>query len=210
MLDNRGFDLWANGYDDSVKLSEESNSYPFAGYKDVLNTIYRRIREAGAGKILDIGFGTGVLLKKLYDDGCSVSGIDFSPEMIKIAQRKMPKARLMEYDFSKGLPPELKDEKFDFIICTYAIHHLTDDEKIKFIGLLQEHLNVNGEILLGDVAFETREELLKCKAESGGDWDDEEIYMVADTLSKEIAGMRFVKISHCSGVVRIEKGALQA
>lgn len=209
MLDNRGFDLWAEGYDESVKLSEESNSYPFAGYKEVLNTIYGRIREAGVGKILDIGFGTGVLLKKLYDDGFPVSGIDFSPEMIKIAQRKMPKARLMEYDFSRGLPPELKNEKFDFIICTYAIHHLTDEEKIKFIALLQERLNVNGEILLGDVAFETREELLKCKVESGDDWDDEEIYMVADVLSKVIGGMRFVKISHCSGVVQIKKGALQ-
>ncbi len=49
MLNNRGFDLWANGYDDSVKLSQESNTYPFAGYKEVLNTIYGRIREAGAG-----------------------------------------------------------------------------------------------------------------------------------------------------------------
>ena len=31
MLDNTGFDLWADGYDESVGISEENNSYPFAG-----------------------------------------------------------------------------------------------------------------------------------------------------------------------------------
>lgn len=40
MLGNKGFDLWADGYDKSVQLSGEDNEYPFAGYKDVLNTIY--------------------------------------------------------------------------------------------------------------------------------------------------------------------------
>ena len=33
MLDNKGFDLWADVYDKAVGLSEEANSYPFAEYK---------------------------------------------------------------------------------------------------------------------------------------------------------------------------------
>ena len=28
MLDHKGFDLWADGYDKTVGLSEESNTYP--------------------------------------------------------------------------------------------------------------------------------------------------------------------------------------
>lgn len=28
LLDNKGFDLWADGYDKSVELSEKSNEYP--------------------------------------------------------------------------------------------------------------------------------------------------------------------------------------
>ena len=43
MLDNKGFDLWSDGYDKSVGLSDEENTYPFAGYKDVLGTIYKTI-----------------------------------------------------------------------------------------------------------------------------------------------------------------------
>ena len=31
MLNNTGFDLWADGYDKSVGLSDENDRYPFAG-----------------------------------------------------------------------------------------------------------------------------------------------------------------------------------
>ena len=33
MLNNTGFDLWADGYDKSVGLSDENDRYPFAGYR---------------------------------------------------------------------------------------------------------------------------------------------------------------------------------
>ena len=36
MLNDKGFDLWADGYDKSVGISDEGNTYPFAGYKKVL------------------------------------------------------------------------------------------------------------------------------------------------------------------------------
>ncbi len=164
MLDDKGFDLWADGYDNSVQLSEENNEYPFAGYKDVLNTIYNLVRKREKAKILDIGFGTGILTKKLYDDGYQIYGIDFSQNMIEIAKEKMPLANLIRYDFSKGLPEEIKDISFDFIISTYAMHHLEDKEKITFIEKLESHLNEDGKIIIGDIAFKTRELLEKCKA----------------------------------------------
>lgn len=43
MLDEKGFDLWADGYDATVGLSEESDTYPFAGYKKVLGGIFSEI-----------------------------------------------------------------------------------------------------------------------------------------------------------------------
>lgn len=39
MLSNKGFDLWADGYDKSVNISDEDGKYPFAGYKTVLKEI---------------------------------------------------------------------------------------------------------------------------------------------------------------------------
>ena len=51
MLDNKGFNLWADGYDKAVGISEEANTYPFAGYKSVLGGIFDEImhkEEAGS------------------------------------------------------------------------------------------------------------------------------------------------------------------
>ncbi|MDR7855937.1 class I SAM-dependent methyltransferase [Tissierella sp.] len=207
MLDKKGFDLWADGYDKSVELSEENDEYPFAGYKDVLNTIYNIARKREGAKILDIGFGTGVLTKKLYDDGYEIYGIDFSQKMIEIAKEKMPIANLIKYDFSKGLPEEMKDNSFDYIISTYAMHHLKDEEKIKFIEKLENYLNKDGKIIIGDIAFETRELLEKCKINYNKYWDDEEVYFVFEELRKSLLNknISFTEISHCSGVIQISK-----
>ena len=90
MLTEREFDLWADRYDKSVALSESENAYPFAGYKNVLNAVYRAVRESGARRVLDVGFGTGVLTQRLYLDGCMICGVDFSQEMLQIARTKMP------------------------------------------------------------------------------------------------------------------------
>lgn len=205
MLDNKGFDLWADGYDKSVELSDENNEYPFAGYKDVLNTIYNIVHEREKARILDIGFGTGILTKKLYDDGYKIEGIDFSQKMIEIAKEKMPLATLIDYDFSKGLPEEIKDKSFDYIISTYAMHHLKDEEKIKFIKNLQKKLNKDGKIIIGDIAFKTRDLLLKCKTNYNEYWDDDEFYFVFEELRKSLLNknIRFTEISHCSGVIQI-------
>ena len=43
MLNNIEFDLWADGYDKTVGISDEENTYPFAGYKKVLGFIFHSI-----------------------------------------------------------------------------------------------------------------------------------------------------------------------
>lgn len=59
MLSSDGFDLWADGYDQSVGLSDQDETYPFAGYKEILNEIYNRVLSGKGRAVLDIGFGTG-------------------------------------------------------------------------------------------------------------------------------------------------------
>jgi len=207
MLDSKGFDLWADGYDKSVNLSEESNEYPFAGYKDVLNSIYNQVREKENSEVLDIGFGTGILTTQLYNAGCTIIGIDFSKKMIEIAKPKMPNAKLINWDFSRGLPEEIKNHHFDFIISTYAIHHLTDTEKINFIKSLASMLNERGKILIGDVSFDTRNEYDESKEKYHKIWDNDEIYLVAEEIKKNLNNKyfcKYIKTSHCAGILTIE------
>lgn len=205
MLDSKGFDLWADEYDKSVGLSEEENTYPFAGYKKILGTIYKTIMEKPDPTVLDIGFGTGTLTRKLYENGCTIYGQDFSSKMIELALEKMPEAHLYKGDFTLGLVEPLKHEHYDFIVATYSIHHLTDVQKVNFLKELLDRLNDGGKILIGDVAFETLSELEKCKEESGDGWDNNEIYCVSDELRAEFTNLRFERISFCSGILIISK-----
>lgn len=204
MLDNKGFDLWADGYDKSVGLYDEENTYPFAGYRNVLNAIYKKVLESDSNTVLDIGFGTGTLTTALYEKGLTVFDQDFSEEMIKIAKEKMPKAKLFAGDFTKGLVESLMENKYDVIIATYSLHHLTDDEKIPFIKSLINLLNPGGKILIGDVAFENRDTLEACKESFKDYWDDEEFYFVYDEIKEYFSGLSFEKYSFCAGVLSLK------
>lgn len=203
MLNNKGFDLWADGYDKAVGVSDEENAYPFAGYKEVLGTIFQIVMEKPGAVVLDIGFGTGTLTAKLYEQGCVIYGQDFSSKMIELASEKMPHAHLYQGDFTKGLAEPLKCRTYDYIIATYSMHHLTDELKKVFLSDLLGRLNQNGKILIGDVAFETREALDQCRQQAGDEWDDEEIYFVVDELKHFFPTLQFTKISYCAGILTL-------
>ena len=205
MLNKKGFDLWADGYDVSVGLSDEENTYPFAGYKTVLDSIYRTVLAKPKATVLDIGFGTGTLTAKLYEQGCTIYGQDYSARMIELAAAKMPGAHLYQGDFTLGLVEPLRQRRYDFIIATYSLHHLTDQQKTVFLTDLLNRLNEGGCILIGDVAFETRASLDRCREAAGDEWDDEEIYFVADELKRSFPTLSFEKISHCAGVLSLTR-----
>ena len=203
MLDNKGFDLWADGYDKSVGLSDEENTYPFAGYKDVLGTIYKTIMEKENAVVLDIGFGTGTLTTKLYENGSTIYGQDFSARMIELASEKMPNAHLYQGDFTQGLVEPLLVQRYDFIVASYSLHHLTDEQKVCFLRMLHDHLNPGGQVLIGDVAFENRRQLEQCRKDVGDEWDAEEIYFVVNELKRDFPTLAFTRISYCAGVLSL-------
>ena len=205
MLDNKGFDVWAEEYDTSVKLSNEDNTYPFAGYNEIIYKIYKKVISKSNATVLDIGFGTGTLTQKLYQYGCDIYGQDFSLKMIELASNRMPNANLYQGDFTKGVVEQLKQRLNDFIIATYSIHHLKRDEKVKFLHELLSLLNKNGMILIGDVMFETQKELEKCREELLDKWDNDEFYCVVSDLKKEFPNLQFERISFCSGIISLSK-----
>ena len=204
MLNNIEFDLWADGYDKTVGISDEENTYPFAGYKKVLGLIFQTIMGLENAVVLDIGFGTGTLTTKLYERGCSIYGQDFSSRMIALASEKMPNAHLYQGDFSKGLVEPLRNFRYDYIVATYSLHHLTDAQKSDFLLDLRNYLKENGKIIIGDVAFETRKDLEQCKLKAGDTWDNDEIYFVVEELRKDFPALSFTQMSDCAGVLILD------
>ena len=205
MLNSIGFDQWAGEYDESIpKLSA---GYPFEGYYDVLSFVNRSVDSSQGKNILDIGVGTGLLTKELYHKGAEIYGIDFSTKMLEIAKRVMPKGRFFCHDFQKGLPAELKTVKFDYIISSYAIHHLNDDQKVDFISELKGHLIEGGKIIVADIAFGTKDEMRLYSEKFQEDWDNDEVYMTEDEmlerLRKRGIDSIYTQISLCAGVLEI-------
>ena len=208
MLNKQGFNLWADHYDNTVQISEETNAYPFAGYKQILNSIFNEMMQKAYSNVLDIGFGTGVLTSKLYENGHQIDGLDFSPKMISIAKAKMPNAHLIEWDITNGLPSEILENRYDSIVSTYTLHHLTDEEKVSFIIKLLPLIKEEGQIFIGDISFQTREQLDICRQDNLKYWDHDEFYLVYNELKSSletICNCKFYPISHCGGVLTISK-----
>jgi putative AdoMet-dependent methyltransferase len=83
---------------------------------------------------------------------------------------------------------------------------LTDEEKINFIELLSNMLTNTGKILLGDVSFETKDKLERCKEKYNKDWDNDEFYFIAEEIEKLLDdkySCSYIKISQCAGVLSI-------
>ena len=207
MLSKDGFEKWSEEYDNDVKECYINKEYPFDGYFDVFDIILNQIKTNS--KVLDVGFGTGILTKKIYDLGCQVFGIDFSEKMVLISKEKMPNAVFYQQDFNDDLPYELTKERFDCIISTYAMHHLSDIKKVDFIVELANMLKKDGKIIIGDISFTNAQEQEECKNKAQDGWDSDEIYIVADEimplLKEKGLVVKYEQVSSCSGILYIEK-----
>lgn len=205
MMDKDGFNKWAANYDKSVSSSDEEGRYPFAGYTTVLAEMRTLIAEPRGAEVLDLGVGTGKFSAGLYTEGAKICGVDFSAAMLKQARTAMPEGEFHRFDFASGLPAELKGRKFDYIVSSYAFHHLDDAGKASFLRSLVDNLKSGGMIVIADVAFGTAAELAACREMSGEKWDDSESYMVAETLLPLLkdSGRRpeYRQISVCAGIL---------
>jgi ubiquinone/menaquinone biosynthesis C-methylase UbiE len=78
-------------------------------------------------RVLDAGCGSGPLLKALRDRGASVTGIDKSAGMLKLAQRRFgddDRAELLVAEL--GSPLCFPDNTFDDVIASLVLHYLED------------------------------------------------------------------------------------
>ena len=100
-----------------------------------------------AKRVLDLGTGDGRLLALVKIKYPHIEGIalDFSePMLAKAAQRFADdtKVKLYKHDFSLPLPSALG--RFDTIISSLAIHHLTDQRKRDLYNEIFDLLNPGG------------------------------------------------------------------
>ncbi|ENO12279.1 methylase involved in ubiquinone/menaquinone biosynthesis [Thermoplasmatales archaeon SCGC AB-539-C06] len=83
--------------------------------------------EAQEGKkLLDIGCGTGFLLRAASLKGLETFGVDVSEEAIKLAKKVSPKSFI---SVGKGENLKFEDNAFDYITCLGSLEHFLDMKK---------------------------------------------------------------------------------
>lgn len=204
-MDSKQYDLWSDGYGASIHLLSDEDEYPVAGYSTLLNEVYNMVRQSDAKKVLDAGFGTGIITRKLYQDGYTIYGVDASEQMVAAGQESMPEAKLVMADFSMGMPLKLTHETYDIIISTYAFHHLDHYEKVSLLKDMLRQLKAGGKIIIGDLAFETMDEMKEFRRQNKEKWLYEDMYMIYEEVEKDFHNVEWKKISKCAGIVTITK-----
>lgn len=93
---------------------------------------------------LDVGCGCGGRISDLLiKEGFSITGIDASGEMIKIAKQNYPEINFIQADICEWQ----SDKKFDLIIAWDSIFHLSYNEHKPVITKLTSILNPKGIII---------------------------------------------------------------
>ncbi|MBF0299711.1 MAG: GNAT family N-acetyltransferase [Oligoflexia bacterium] len=202
MLNNKGFDEWAQTYDENLK----EDKFPFFGYKKVLFSLIELIKPTKDLTILDVGIGTGTLASDLAQNGCLIYGIDFSKEMLEKAKSKIPNGIFEQVDISKEYLGSFSNQKFDRIISSYFFHHLDTNQKIDFIQkAIKNNLNANGMIIIADVGFESKQEYESAQINFKNNWDEDEHYLCAEELTQKLNDkgieINYQQISACAGIL---------
>jgi SAM-dependent methyltransferase len=119
MVNEREIKAW---YDQRYLSFGEKAWRPFEAYPIFLD--YLNVKPAR--KLLDVGCGTGNLLKAAAQRGLETYGVDISNEGVKIARKISPSSKIT---VGKGEDLKFPDNFFDYVTCIGSLEHFLDMEK---------------------------------------------------------------------------------
>ena len=90
-----------------------------------------RLMKKKRARVLDLGCGTGKYSIPLAEKGFTVTGLDYSKEMLAVAKRKAAGKKL-EIEFVRERIESFRAaEEFDFVVSCDCFNHFCEDEKLK-------------------------------------------------------------------------------
>jgi tRNA (cmo5U34)-methyltransferase len=138
--------LWISAeHAESYLASADTIPHRTEGEAVLLELVPKDVR-----RILDLGTGDGRLLSLLKIDRPSVTSIavDFSQTMLEAAKKRFAndaKTQVIAHNLDEQLPVTLiKDGRFDAVVSSFAIHHLTHPRKQKLYSEIFDLLEPNG------------------------------------------------------------------
>ena len=131
-------------YDDLAPVWGKDIAKPDWGL-DQLEKFVSVVKQGGGKKVLDLGCGSGIQSKQLFQAGLEVVGLDLSPEMIYRAKKRAPKAKFIVGDMTRMDFPK---ESFDGVFAQASLLHIPKKMIPKVLGSIYKILRTNGILYL--------------------------------------------------------------
>ena len=197
------FDQWASSYDGDVR---DKGTFPFDGYSRVLDRVIDRANIESGMEVLELGPGTGNLTERLAAEGAAVWAVDFSAEMLALAQEKAPTAHFAKAHLLDEYPPDFH-RQYARIVSTYTFHELPLADKLSLLRrLVDGYLRADGIIIIGDIGFYDAADRDAVKQRAGDLWEDEHYWLLSVTKAA-VRGMNLVldwqQVSSCGIVLSV-------
>lgn len=210
-MSKRCYDDLAKNYDSCIAKDIENYRFPYSEHDLLHDIIAEYISERNNGdkkKILDIGIGTASLYEKIMPEKIELFGVDNCESMLEIARLRVPEAHLYNHNLKKGLPEDLKDERFDFIVVSYFFMHFDEEFVLFFINLFREHLAPFGKLFIGDVMFYNETNKMLYFKDHPNDDDPELNFHVYENIINRIDDnydLSYMEINQYTGLIIVEK-----
>lgn len=116
-------------FDNQAKIYDETNTAYYSKYPKIsCQDVAQRLKHTEYQSLLDIGCGTGYLIDILQKQKNALyRGLDLSPEMLKVAKKKLPASVYLTEGSADSLPYE--DNLFDVVTCIQSFHHYPKPEQ---------------------------------------------------------------------------------
>jgi len=148
-VDRWNFNQIAPVYDDLV-MQQRAGFNPHEQYESVLDEVVTAIAPCPGETGLDCGIGTGNLAKRFVERNVTMFGFDQSPEMLKRCLQKNPQ---VETKLGTFFAFPYLENRFDFVATSYALHHLTDEQKCLALAECKRVLKRGGRLAIADLMF---------------------------------------------------------
>jgi demethylmenaquinone methyltransferase/2-methoxy-6-polyprenyl-1,4-benzoquinol methylase len=129
-----------------------------------LSTARREIDEAlesfaPTGDVLELACGPGTWTSQLLTYAATLTALDASPEMLRLAEAKVPdgRVRFVQADVFDWRP----DRAYDAVFFGFWLSHVPLERFARFWSLVGECLKPEGRVLFVDDAFRTPDELVE-------------------------------------------------
>lgn len=118
-------------------------------FNAALRTYVLKVAQPAAGmKVLEVGCGTGTNLALFADVGCDVSGIDLSPSMLGLAEKKLGDGANLHLGDASAMP--FDDGAFDLVLGFLTLHEMPPDIRGPVVSEMARVVGSDGRIVFVD------------------------------------------------------------